>query len=466
MTGARIGVYGLGTMGRALALNIAEHGIDVAVSNREPEWITPFMAGAGDLAARLHPAEALDAFVASLERPRVILFMIPSGEAMDEMLGAVTPLLAPGDTVIDGGNADFHDTRRRAADLAARDLHFVGLGVSGGEAGARHGPSLMVGGSDHSWQQLCAILTAIAARHEGVPCVAHLGSDGAGHFVKTVHNGIEYADMQIIAEIYGLLRKGAALPPAEVGALFARWNAGPLQSYLVEITAELLGYLDSETGQPMIDVIADAAGQKGTGRWTVVEALRLGQSASMIEAAVGARAWSSEKPARQAGEARLGGALGALDLPDDALAKAFLAARLLAHAQGFRVLASASIAYGWQLDLAAIARIWRAGCIIRSALLDEIADAFDEGPPEGQLILAPGPAQTLARTVPALREVVGAAIRGGHPVPALSAGLAWYDTMRRAQGSANLIQAQRDMFGRHVFARVGRSGVHHGPWWG
>ncbi len=462
---ARIGVYGLGTMGRALALNIAGHGIDVAVANREPDWIAPFMAGAGDLAACIHPQEALDVFVASLEPPRVILFMIPSGAAMDEMLGVVTPLLATGDTVIDGGNADFHDTRRRAAELAARDLHFVGLGVSGGEAGARHGPSMMVGGSNHSWQQLRPVLTAIAARHDGVPCVAHLGPDGAGHFVKTVHNGIEYADMQIIAEIYDLMRSGAAMLPAEIGAVFARWNAGPLRSYLVEITAELLGYLDAETGQPMIDVIADAAGQKGTGRWTVVEALRLGQSASMIEAAVGARAWSSEKPARQAGEARLGGALGAVDLPEDTLAEALLASRLLAHAQGFRVLAAASTAHGWQLDLAVIARIWRAGCIIRSALLDEIAEAFDEGPPQGQLILAPGSVRMLARGVPALREVVGAAVRGGHPVPALSAGLAWYDTMRRAQGSANLIQAQRDMFGRHGFARVGRPGVHHGPWW-
>jgi len=231
------------------------------------------------------------------------------------------------------------------------------------------------------------------------------------------------------------------------------------------VVRALLAARDAETGQPMIDVIADAAGQKGTGRWTVVEALRLGQSASMIEAAVGARAWSSEKPARQAGEARLGGALGAVELPEDTLAEALLAARLLAHAQGFRVLAAASTAHGWQLDLAVIARIWRAGCIIRSALLDEIAEAFDEGPPQGKLILAPGPVRMLARGVPALREVVGAAVRGGHPVPALSAGLAWYDTMRRAQGSANLIQAQRDMFGRHGFARVGRPGVHHGPWW-
>lgn len=465
MTGARIGVYGLGTMGGALALNMAERGIDVAVSNREPDWIAPFLAGAGALADRIHPCDSLAALVETLAPPRVILFMIPSGAPMDEMLAAVVPLLASGDTLIDGGNADFHDTRRRAADLVERDLHFVGLGVSGGEAGARHGPAMMMGGSEHSWQQLRPILTAIAARHEGTPCVAHLGPDGAGHFVKTVHNGIEYADMQIIAEIYGLLRKGAAMRPAEIAALFSRWNDGPLRSYLVEITAELLGYADPETGQPMIDVINDAAGQKGTGRWTVIEALRLGQSPSVIEAAVAARAWSSEKPLRQAVEATLGGARGAVDLPRDVLAEAFLAVRLLAHAQGFRVLDEASAAYGWALDPATIARIWRAGCIIRSALLDDVAAAFDAGPPQGQLIVAPGPAGILARTVPALRQVVGVAIAAGHPVPALAAGLGWYDTMRQGHSNANLIQAQRDMFGRHGFARLGQPGVHHGPWW-
>ena len=456
---AQIGIYGLGTMGSALALNIAEHGFDVAVTNREVEWIAPFMTEAGDLAVRLHPHELLEAFVAALNTPRVILFMIPSGPPMDAMLAQITPLLSPGDTVIDGGNADFHDTRRRAAQLAERDLHFVGLGVSGGEAGARHGPSMMLGGSDHSWAQLEPILTAIAARYDGIPCVARLGPDGAGHFVKTVHNGIEYADMQVIAEIYSLLRNGAALPPAEIGALFAAWDLGPLKSYLVEITARLLTYTDPETGHPMVDVIKDAAG------WTVIEALRLGQSASMIEAAVGARGWSSEKPTRQRAEAILGGAVGAFDDTPEVLAEAFLAARLLTYAQGFRILAAASDAYGWGLDLATIARIWRAGCIIRSVLLDDIADAFDRDLPQGELILAPEIAQTLARCLPALRQVVCSAVHGGHPVPVLSAGLAWYDSMRLGHGSANIIQAQRDMFGRHGFERLGRAGLHHGPWW-
>ncbi|WP_294610564.1 NADP-dependent phosphogluconate dehydrogenase [uncultured Roseovarius sp.] len=465
MSGAQIGVYGLGTMGSALALNIAGHGFDVAVSNRETDWIAPFLEEAGALAARLRGHDTLESLVADLKSPRVILFMIPSGAPMDAMIAAITPLLSPGDTVIDGGNANFHDTRRRAAALAEKDLHFVGLGVSGGEFGARNGPSMMMGGSDHSWQQLGPILRTIAAQYHGTPCVAHLGPDGAGHFVKTVHNGIEYADMQVIAELYSLLRNGAAMAPSEIGALFTAWDKGPLKSYLVEITARILGYSDPETGHPMVDVIKDAAEQKGTGRWTVIEALRMGQSASMIEAAVGARGRSSEKDTRQRAETILGGALGAFDGTPEVLAEAFLAARILCYAQGFRILAAASEEYDWSLDFAQIARIWRAGCIIRSALLDDIAEAFAGDMPEGQLILSPEFAQTLARTLPSLRQVVCSAFHGGHAVPCLSAGLAWYDSMRQGHGSANIIQAQRDVFGYHGFERLGQAGKHHGPWW-
>ena len=466
MGAARIGIYGLGTMGSALALNMAEHGFDVAVSNREAEWIAPFIAEAGGLSERLHPHESIEDFLAALERPRVILFMIPSGPPLDAMLATVTPQLAPGDIVIDGGNADFHDTRRRAQEMSVSRRYYVGLGVSGGEAGARHGPSMMMGGPPEAWERIAPILTAIAARHEGAPCVARLGPDGAGHFVKTVHNGIEYADMQIIAEIYGLMRNGAALSPSEIGAHFADWNDGPLRSFLVEVTAEVLAATDPQTGHPVVDVITDAAGQKGTGRWTVIEALRLGQSASAIEAAVGARSWSSEKELRQAAEAVLGGAVGAITATPETLAEAFLAARLLAYAQGFRVLGAASQEYGWSLDPAVIARIWRAGCIIRADLLDDIAGAFASGVPEGELILAPGFAERLVRHVPALRQVVAEAVHAGHPVPALSAALAWYDTMRHGHGTAGLIQAQRDRFGHHGFERLGQAGRHHGPWWG
>ncbi|WP_294619498.1 NADP-dependent phosphogluconate dehydrogenase [uncultured Roseovarius sp.] len=465
MPKAQIGVYGLGTMGSALALNMAESGFEVAVTNREVEWIAPFVNEAGELGAKLHPHETLESFVQGLVTPRVILFMIPSGAPMDAMIEAVTPLLAPGDTIIDGGNANFHDTRRRTAALAEHDIHFVGMGVSGGEKGARFGPSMMVGGSAHSWQQLRPILRDIAARFEGDPCVDHLGPDGAGHFVKTVHNGIEYADMQMIAEIYGLMRHGKALAPAEIGQIFEEWNNGALKSYLVEITGKALQYDDPQTGHPMVDVIKDAAGQKGTGRWTVVEAVRMGQAANTIEAAVGARSWSSEKETRQTAEGILGGACHALDVPRETLAEAFLAARILGYAQGFRILEAAAKEYDWPLDYARIAEIWRAGCIIRSALLDDISEAFRGELPAGQLILAPRFAQMLAASIPALREVVAGAVQGGHAVPALSAALSWYDSMRQGHGTANIIQAQRDFFGHHGFERLGESGKHHGPWW-
>ena len=465
MPKAQIGVYGLGTMGSALAQNMAENGFDVAVTNREVEWIAPFVEEAGALASRLHPHETLEGFVQGLVTPRVILFMIPSGAPMDAMIKAVTPLLEPGDTIIDGGNANFHDTRRRAAELTTRDIHFVGMGVSGGEKGARFGPSMMVGGSAHSWQQLRPILREIAARFDGDPCVDHLGPDGAGHFVKTVHNGIEYADMQMIAEIYALMRHGKALAPSEIGKIFEEWNEGALRSFLVEITGKALQYDDPETGHPMVDVIKDAAGQKGTGRWTVVEAVRMGQAANTIEAAVGARSWSSEKETRQIAEKILGGTCLALDLSRETLADAFLAARILAYAQGFRILDAAAQEYDWPLDFARIAEIWRAGCIIRSALLDDISEAFRGELPAGQLILAPRFAQMLAGSIPALREVVAGAVQGGHAVPALSAALAWYDSMRQGHGTANIIQAQRDFFGYHGFERLGQEGKHHGPWW-
>ncbi|MDU8911808.1 NADP-dependent phosphogluconate dehydrogenase [Aestuariicoccus sp. MJ-SS9] len=462
----QIGVYGLGTMGSALALNMAEKGVSVAVANRSPDKVPAFLDEAGDLAARISGQDSLEALIGALPPPRLLLVMIPSTAPMDAFLDEVIPQLAPGDTVIDAGNADFHDTRRRAARLAEHDLYFVGLGVSGGEDGARHGPSMMMGGSPESWDRLHPILEAIAARYDGTPCVARLGPDGAGHFVKTVHNGIEYADMQMLAEVYDLMRFGAGRTPVQIADAMARWNEGPLRSYLTEITARVLRYDDEATGQPMVDMIADSAGQKGTGRWTVIEAVRLGQSATMIEGAVAARAWSAEKPLRQRAEAAFGGARREIGIDEERLERAMLAARVLEYAQGFRILAQASEDFAWGLDPARIAEIWRAGCIIRADMLDDIAAAFRDGPPEGQLLLSPRFANALEQGIPELRALVGQAVAAGFALPVLSAALTWFDTMRQGRGTASVIQAQRDFLGRHGFERVDRDGGgYHGPWW-
>jgi 6-phosphogluconate dehydrogenase len=464
-SGADIGVYGLGTMGSALALNFAEKGFHVAVSNREAEWIDAFVTEAGALSKMMTGVADLQAFVAAIARPRSILFMIPSGAPMDAMIAAVSPFLEEGDTIIDGGNADFNATRERSAAMQDTGLHFVGMGVSGGEEGARNGPSMMVGGSTHSWRQLRPMVEAIAAKFEGDPCVAHLGPDGVGHFVKTVHNGIEYADMQMIAELYGIMRDVGGHTAQQIGGVFEGWKDGPLSSYLIDVSAAALQSVDSKTGAAMVDVILDQAGQKGTGRWTLIEALKLGQSASTVEAAVGARGWSSEKAVRVLAEPLLptGTSEAALPAPD-VMAQAMLAGRILAHAQGFRILQAASDEFDWSLDLARISEIWRAGCIIRSALLDEFAQAFRNNLPGGHLILAPAMRNRLEDSIGGLRQVVASAVLSGVAVPALSASLAWYDSMRRARGTANLIQAQRDFFGAHGFERLDEDGKHHGDW--
>ncbi|SIT86974.1 NADP-dependent phosphogluconate dehydrogenase [Pontibaca methylaminivorans] len=459
---AQIGIYGLGTMGSALALNLAEQGIRVAITNRDSDWIAPFLDRAGALAGQMVPADTLAEFVAALASPRIVLFMIPSGAPMDAMLAEIVPLLAPGDIVIDAGNADFNDTRRRTRELAPTGLHFTGMGVSGGEAGARHGPSIMVGGSKSAWTALEPILTRIAARYEGTPCVARVGPDGAGHFVKTVHNGIEYADMQMIAEIYGLLRDGAGWEAPRIGALFADWDRGPLHGFLTEVTAKTLVARDPATGRPLVDAICDRAGQKGTGRWTVIEALKLGQAAGVIGAAVDARVWSAQAGLRQCAEERLSPGAGSFDpLPAGALEQALIAGRLVTLVQGFEELAAASGEFSWELDLAGIARIWRAGCIIRSDLLHPLIGALGQA---GPLPLAHPLPALLAANVAPLRRVVAGAVGAGLPVPALAAALGWYDSIRRARGSANLIQAQRDFFGAHGFARIDSPGSHHGDW--
>ena len=463
MTDFSLGLFGLGTMGSALAMNIAEKGFPLHVANRTPDRVADFLEGAGPLSGNLTGHESLIAMIDTMHAPRAIILMVPAGAAVDATIEDIRYHLVPGDMIVDAGNADFNETRRRSADLARVGLTHVGIGVSGGEDGARHGPSIMVGGPEQAWTALQPMLEAIAAKHKGAPCAAHLGSDGAGHFVKTVHNGIEYAEMQMIAEVFGLERS-AGTPHAEIGAMFERWNAGPLASYLIEITGKILQARDHLTGEPAVEAIVDKAGQKGTGRWTVIEALKLGQSASVIEAAVGGRGWSSD-PVRSPAAALLAGKSDAVDLPEATLEAALIAGRVIDHAQGFAVLNAASEDFGWDLDLAQIAEIWRAGCIIRSAHLDAFARAFRSGPPLGHLALAPSMADLLSETVPGLRAVVASAVTSGQPVPALSGALAWYDSMTKARGTASVIQAQRDFFGRHGFDRVDGGSDRHGPWW-
>ena len=463
MTKPQIGLIGLGTMGAALALNIADKGFPLAVWNRTTAVTHAFHAGAGALAARIVPAETLADLVAALAPPRAIILMVPAGPAVDAQLDALAPLLGPDDLVIDAGNAHFHDTNRRAA--AALPFRFMGIGVSGGEEGARHGPAIMAGGTAEDWARMAPLFRAIAARAEdGTACADHMGGTGAGHFVKAVHNGIEYADMQMIAETYGLLRDGLHLPASEIATVFSRWNEGPLRSYLIEISGHVAAARDPVTGGPLLDIIVDAAGQKGTGRWTVIEAQTLAAPIPVIEAAVMARNASARRAERQAGAALFG--QGAASLPGiglQDLEQALIAGKILCYAQGFAMMTAAAQAFDWQLDMPAIARVWRAGCIIRSAMLNDMAEALAEDPARN-LILAPFFADHLTRSLPALRRVVAAGAMNGLALPALSAGLAWFDLMRSARGTANMIQGQRDFFGLHGFARLDGLDRPHGPW--
>lgn len=465
MAQAQIGLVGLAVMGANLALNIAEKGFRIAVHNRTTSRIGDVLDEAGPLASNMIGCETPKDMVATIERPRAIIIMVKAGAPVDAVIKQFVPLLDEGDFLIDAGNANFHDTRRRLKELEGTGVGFIGMGVSGGEEGARHGPSIMVGGTPAQYERIAPVVEAISAKYEGSPCVDLMGPDGAGHFVKTVHNGIEYADMQMIAEIYGALR--ADRTPAEIGALFDRWNEGPLRSYLIEITGKVLAATDPETGNPMVDEIVDSAGQKGTGRWTVIEALSLGNSASAIEAAVGARSWSADRAARAEGEARLASATTSGTTQDDAaLERALLAAKIIAYSQGFSLLLAADREYDWSLDLGRIAEVWREGCIIRSAMLDDMAAAARAGLPHGHLILAPAFVEKLGGAIGDLRQFVANAALSGQPAPALSSALAYYDSMRHARGTANLIQAQRDFFGAHGFERFDGRKDQHGPWGG
>jgi 6-phosphogluconate dehydrogenase len=468
---AQIGVTGLAVMGRNLARNLARHGFPVALHNRTFERTRSLVAEHGDEGTFI-PSESLKDFVASLERPRAIIIMVKAGGPTDAVIDDLVPLLEDGDIVIDCGNAHFADTRRREAALREHGLHFVGTGVSGGEEGALLGPSIMPGGSTESYQKLGPMFEAIAAKVDGKPCCSHVGPDGAGHFVKMVHNGIEYADMQLIAEAYDLLRDGLGATPAEIATIFQTWNSGDLESFLIEITAEVLAHVDAATGRPFVDIVVDRAGQKGTGRWTVQNALDLGVPITGIAEATFARAVSANVEQRRAARETFADAGGApLSVTDrdafiEDIRRALYASKVVAYAQGFDHIQAGSNEYGWNIDRGAVASMWRGGCIIRARFLNRIQEAYDENADLPSLLVAPYFAKAVSDGVPGWRRVVADAARSGVPTPAFSSSLAYYDGLRRDRLPAALIQAQRDNFGAHTYERVDRPGSFHTLWSG
>ena len=475
---SRFGVLGLAVMGQNLARNVAHHGIPVAVYNRTTARTEQFAAAFGH-EGPITPTRTLGEFVAAIARPRPILLMVQAGPAVDQVIADLTPRLDPGDILIDGGNSSFEDTRRRAREVEAAGLRFLGTGISGGEEGALRGPSMMPGGSPEAYRHVEPIFTRIAAQVDDTPCVTYIGADGAGHYVKMVHNGIEYADMQLIAEAYDLLRQALGLGTDELADVFAAWNEGDLDSYLIGITAAVLRKRDAATGQPLVDVILDEAAQKGTGKWTSQSALDLGIPVTAITEAVFARFLSALKAERQAAAGVLpgpAGSIGSTGPPTraggveggqrliDAVRDALYASKVVAYAQGFQQMAAAAAEYEWNLDLGAIATIWRGGCIIRARFLNRIKEAYDADPGLANLLLAPYFRDAVARGQESWRRVIRLAVDLGIPVPALSSALAYYDGYRRARLPANLLQGLRDYFGAHTYRRIDRPGTFHTRW--
>jgi 6-phosphogluconate dehydrogenase len=468
MRKAQIGVTGLAVMGRNLARNFARHGHAVAVHNRSYVRTKDLVEEFGHEGTFL-PAETAEEFVASLERPRRIVIMVKAGKATDAVIDEFAPLLEEGDMLIDAGNAHYLDTRRREAALKERGLHFVGTGVSGGEEGALHGPSIMPGGSPESYEALGPLLEDIAAKVDGEPCCVHVGPDGAGHFVKMVHNGIEYADMQLIAEAYDLLRQVGGHTPVEIAETFSGWNEGRLGSYLIEITAEVLKQTDHATGKPFVDIVLDQAEQKGTGRWTVQAALDLGVPVSGIAESVFARALSGGADVRKAaadaglpGPSPVPGAHPG-DLHAD-VEQALFASKVVAYAQGFQQVQAASQEYGWDIDPGAMAKIWRDGCIIRAKFLDLIRQAYDKQPDLATLLVDDYFLDAVTGAQDAWRRVVATAAQQGIPAPGFASALAYYDGLRAERLPAALIQGQRDFFGAHTYHRVDKPGSFHTLW--
>ncbi|RPE66565.1 6-phosphogluconate dehydrogenase (decarboxylating) [Pacificibacter maritimus] len=460
------GLIGLGTMGAALALNIAEKGNKIAVYNRTTKVTDEFIAASGALRDQLVATASLKDFVAAIQAPRKIILMVPAGPIVDAQIEALVPLLDADDLIIDAGNAHYADTNRRFKEAETAAYNFLGIGVSGGEEGARHGPSIMVGGAQSDWEAVAPVLRAISAKYEDTPCAEHMGAGGAGHYVKMVHNGIEYADMQMIAEAYAVFRDGLGWTSTQVAEAFEQWNTGPLASYLVEISGKVSRATDPVTGKAMLDVILDQAGQKGTGRWTAIEAQMLGVPVPVIEAAVAARNLSAKRDTRIQGAERFGSPLQPLtsdDITPEMLEKALTAGKILCYAQGFEMLDAASRHFEWSLPMSNIARVWREGCIIRSDMLGDMAEALDKSSSQNLIFSAPF-CDMLMDCESALRATVLAATKAGIPVPALAAGLSWFDTMRTARTPANMIQAQRDFFGAHGFKRLDDVDAPHGPW--
>lgn len=486
---SEIGLIGLAVMGQNLALNVADHGFKISVYNRTTSKMEEFVAAHPNTPGGLVGQAELKDFVASLKRPRKIIVLVQAGGATDKVIESLVPLLEEGDIIIDGGNAKWDDTIRREKELTARGLRFIGSGVSGGEEGARFGPSLMPGGSPEAWTHLEPIWKAIAAKVDpetgkplegaepgkpvegGFSCTAYIGPDGAGHYVKMVHNGIEYGDMQMICEAYDLMQNVLGLTPAEMGKIFAEWNKGDLDSFLIEITADILKQVDPVTGKPFVDIVLDTAGQKGTGKWTSVNALDMGTPAPTVAEAVFARCLSAVKDERVAAEKILKGPDAPAYTGDkvemvEAIREALYASKICSYAQGFQLMAYAQEEYGWKLNFGEIAQIFRGGCIIRAAFLQKITEAFERNPDLANLLLDPYFSEAIHKAQTSWRKVVALAATHGVSIPTFSSALSYFDGYRTSRLPQNLLQAQRDYFGAHTYERTDepRGKFYHIDW--
>ena len=465
---ADIGVTGMAVMGSNLARNFARNGFKVAIHNRsvgKTETVMDNYASEGEF----YPSESMADFVASLQKPRVAIIMVKAGKPTDAVIDELASLMEEGDIIVDAGNALFGDTRRREAALREKGLHSVGSGVSGGEEGALNGPSIMPGGTQESYDRLGPMFEKISAHVDGVPCCTHVGADGAGHFVKMVHNGIEYADMQVISEAYDMMSKALGMGASEIGDVFAEWNKGDLESFLIEITAEVLHHTDQTSGKPFVDVILDRAAQKGTGAWTVQTALDLGVPVTGIAEATFARSTSGSTPQREAARGVLKAEAQTLEIADkaqfiDDLQKALYAAKLVSYSQGFDEIAAGAKEYGWDIDLGAMARIWRGGCIIRARFLNRITEAYERDANLPLLLADAYFTEEIAKCIPAWRRIVAFAAASGYPVPVFASTLSYYDAVRAERLPAALVQAQRDYFGAHTYQRVDTEGTFHVEW--